>query len=73
MENQELVERLPSPEDRRVSRIEPRVSARQRARIEATLDQSEARCFGALTASERRELLRLLDKCLVDLDEDTTA
>jgi DNA-binding MarR family transcriptional regulator len=68
MEQQELVRRVPSPEDRRASLIEPRVSPRQRAKIEATLDSSEAELFGALTAIERKELLRLLDKCIVDLD-----
>jgi MarR family transcriptional regulator, 2-MHQ and catechol-resistance regulon repressor len=68
MEGQELVRRVPSPEDRRASTIEPRVSPKQRAKIESTLDESEARCYGALTAAERKELLRLLDKCLADLD-----
>jgi len=70
MEQQELVRRVPSPDDRRASLIEPRVSARQRAKIEATLDASEDRLFGALSSAERKELLRLLDKCIVDLDAE---
>jgi DNA-binding MarR family transcriptional regulator len=73
MEAQELVRRVPSPEDRRASMIEPRVSARQRSKIEATLDASEARLFGALTAPERKELLRILDKCITDLDPTESA
>lgn len=68
MEAQGLVRRVPSPDDRRASLIEPRVGARHRAKIEATLDDSEARCFSALSPAERRELLRLLDKCITDLD-----
>src|SRR3954470_5093289 len=70
MEAQELVSRVPSPDDRRASLIEPRVSSRHRAKIMDTLEESEARCFGALTAPERKELLRLLDKCIVDLDDE---
>lgn len=68
MEAQGLVRRVPSPDDRRVSSIEPRVAPRLRAKIEATLDDSEARLWSALTAPERKELLRLLDKCLTALD-----
>lgn len=68
METQGLVRRVPSPDDRRASLIEPRVPARQRTKIEATVDASETRCFAALTAAERRELLRLLDACITDLD-----
>ena len=73
MEAQELVRRVPSLEDRRVSLIEPRVSVRQRARIEATLDGSEVRCFAALAPAEREELLRLLDKCIGGLDAEPAA
>src|SRR5437870_1903056 len=45
MEGQQLVRRVTPPEDRRASVVEPRVAARRRERIEATLDASEARCF----------------------------
>lgn len=68
METQGLVRRVPSPDDRRVSLIEPRVAAKTRTKIEATLDDSEERLFSALNATERKELLRLLDKCITDLD-----
>lgn len=68
MEAQGLVRRVPSPDDRRVSLIEPRVGPKQRARIEATVDASEQRLFSALTTTERKELLRLLDKCISDVD-----
>jgi DNA-binding MarR family transcriptional regulator len=70
MEAQSLVRRVPSPDDRRASLIEPRVASRHRAKIMSTLEESESRCFGALTAPERKELLRLLDKCIVDLDRE---
>lgn len=73
MEGQELLRRVPSPEDRRASLIEPRVSPRHRTKIESTLDASEAHCFAALTAPERKELLRLLDKCISELDADAPA
>lgn len=68
MEAQGLVRRVPSPDDRRASLIEPRVTPRHRAKIEATLDSSEARCFAALSGTERETLLRLLDRCITDLD-----
>ncbi|MFN0246856.1 MAG: MarR family winged helix-turn-helix transcriptional regulator [Kofleriaceae bacterium] len=68
MESQGLVRRVPSPEDRRVSLIEPRVPPKHRARIEATVDTSEAQLFSALTQAERKDLLRLLDKCIAKLD-----
>jgi DNA-binding MarR family transcriptional regulator len=70
MEAQGLVRRVPSPGDRRAMVIEPRVTPRHRAKIEATLDASEAALFGALGAPERRELLRLMDKCIAKLDDD---
>jgi DNA-binding MarR family transcriptional regulator len=68
MERQELVRRVPSPDDGRAWRIEARVPARRRARIEATVERAEQRCFAALNAAERRELARLLDKCIADLE-----
>ena len=68
MEAQGLVRRVPSPEDRRAMLIEPRVPPKQRAKIEATVEASEDHLFSALSGPERRELLRLLDKCIADLD-----
>jgi DNA-binding MarR family transcriptional regulator len=70
MEAQELVRRVPSPADRRAYVIEPRVSARRRDKIEATVEHFEQRCFAALTASERKELGRLLGKCIADLERE---
>ena len=73
MEAQELVRRVPSPADRRASLIEARVPARRREKIEASVERSEQRCFAALTAGERKELARLLDKCIADLEPDAAA
>jgi DNA-binding MarR family transcriptional regulator len=68
----ELVRRVPSPDDARITLIEPTsMSARTRRAIEDTLDDRETRCFAALTASERKELLRLLTKCADSLDAAT--
>src|SRR2546423_3509024 len=67
LEAQELVRRVPSPDDRRATVIEARVPARRREKIEATRDRAERRCFATLTAAERKELARLLDKCISDL------
>ncbi len=73
MEQQALVRRVPSLADRRAFLIEPRVPARRRERIEATVDRAEQRCFAALTASERRELARLLVKCSTELEREVPA
>ena len=73
MEAQELVRRIPSPTDRRAVVLEPRPAARKRAQIEAALDEGERRCFAALTATERGELLRLLGKCIDGLEPDASA
>ena len=73
MEAQELVRRVPAPDDRRAWLVEARVPARRREKIEATVDRAEKRCFAALTATERRELARLLDKCIAELEPETQA
>jgi DNA-binding MarR family transcriptional regulator len=69
MEATELVRRVPSPADRRAFVVEPRVPARRRAKIEDTAFRAEQHCFAALTAAERRELARLLEKCIEDLED----
>lgn len=69
LEQQELVRRVPSPEDRRAFVIEPHVPARKRAQIDAVIEDGDVSCFAALTAGERKELLRLLDKCIVGLED----
>lgn len=67
---QKLLRRRPDPDDRRAVVLEAEPgTARKRAAIEKTLAESEEVCFGTLTASERRELLRLLDKAASALEE----
>jgi MarR family transcriptional regulator, organic hydroperoxide resistance regulator len=69
LEAQELVRRVPSPDDKRAFVIESRVSAKKRAQLEAVVDAGDQRCFSVLTASERKELLRLLEKCAAHLED----
>ena len=73
LESQELVRRVPSPEDRRAFVIESRVSAKKQAQLEAVVAAGDERCFSVLTASERKELLRLLEKCAAHLEETAAA
>jgi len=68
MERAGLVRRVADAGDGRAWRIEPAdLDAAGRRRIEDALETIEADCFAALTASERRELLRLLDKVSTSL------
>ena len=64
----ELVERVPSPDDRRVFVVEPRVPARKQAQLDAVIEEGDRICFAPLSAAERKELLRLLEKCIAHLD-----
>jgi DNA-binding MarR family transcriptional regulator len=64
MEKAELVRRVPSPTDGRMSLIEATVGGARRKKIATAVDASEAACFGALTAAERKELLALMNKCI---------
>jgi DNA-binding MarR family transcriptional regulator len=73
LEALELVRRSPSPEDRRAFVIEPRLSAKKQAQLWHAIDAGDRRCFSALTAPERRELLRLIDKCSAHLDIEAAA
>jgi DNA-binding MarR family transcriptional regulator len=73
LEGQELVRRVPSPEDKRAFVVESLLPARKRAQLEAIVEQGDQRCFSALTASERKELLRLLEKCATHLEEAAAA
>jgi len=68
MEKRGLVRRVPSPDDRRASLIEPRVPAATKAKILAAVDRSDAECFTAISAAERATLLRLLSACAADLE-----
>lgn len=71
LELMELVRRVPSPEDRRAFVIEPRLGAKKRAQIDRIVEDAEKQCFGVLDARERKELLRLLDKCLAHLEPES--
>ncbi len=62
MAAQELIRRVPSPDDKRAFVIEPCHGAKRQRQIDAVIEQCEQQCFGQLTAAERRELLRLIDK-----------
>lgn len=62
-----LVRRAPLPTDARAVVIEPRVAGRQRAAIDAAIDDAEAQCFDVLTAAERKQLAALLGKCIAHL------
>jgi DNA-binding MarR family transcriptional regulator len=68
MAAQGMVRRAPSPDDHRAVVIEPRVPARKRAQIEATVDATEREVWGVLTAAERQELLRLMNKAIAALE-----
>jgi DNA-binding MarR family transcriptional regulator len=73
LEAQELVRRVPSPDDGRAVLLEPRLSARKRGQIDDAIEDGERVCFGVLTAKERKELLRLLDKCSAHLESEAAA
>lgn len=73
LEAQELVRRVPSPDDGRAFVLEPRVTARKRTQIDEAIAEGERICFGALTAKERKELLRLLDACSTRLESEALA
>jgi DNA-binding MarR family transcriptional regulator len=66
--SQDLVRRQPSPDDGRAFVIESRVPPKKRAQIDAVIETGEAACFAALTAGERKELLRLLHKAADGLE-----
>ncbi len=68
MQRAGLVRRVPSPDDRRVQLIEARVAPPRRRKIEEAVAASERRCFAALSASERAELVQLMQRCIVDLE-----
>jgi DNA-binding MarR family transcriptional regulator len=73
LELQELVRRVPSPDDRRAFVIEHRLTAKKQAQIDAVIDDGDGTCFAALTAGERKELGRLLHKCIDHLDVEAAA
>nr|HEX4316417.1 MarR family winged helix-turn-helix transcriptional regulator [Kofleriaceae bacterium] len=65
----ELVRRVPSKDDARASVLECTAgAAKKRRKIESTIDAIDDTCFAALTAGERAELSRLLDKVCAALE-----
>jgi DNA-binding MarR family transcriptional regulator len=68
MEAQGMVRRAASPDDHRAIVIEPRIAAKKRAQIEATLDATEHQLWSGLSAAERKELLRLMDKAITAVE-----
>ena len=63
MEKANLVRRVSDKADGRAFRVEPvSFDPRKRAAIEKTLIEMEDACFGALSAREQKELMRLLTK-----------
>ena len=46
------------------------LSAKQQAQLEAIIETGEARSFAGLAARERKELLRLMTKCIDHLEAD---
>jgi DNA-binding MarR family transcriptional regulator len=70
MEKIALVKRVPVPGDRRAYRLEPaNWPAKKKEALLDTLYQTEDRCFAGLTQSERRDLVRLLDKAFSSIAE----
>ena len=71
MEKVGLVRRIPDPDDRRAFRLEPgRIDGRRRRAVEDMLEQTEERCFSALTKSERQKLFELLEKVARAIPDD---
>src|SRR5262245_30172375 len=70
LEAQELVRRVPSPDDRRAFVVESRLPAKKKAQIEAVVEAGEKLCFSSLTATEKKEMLRLLNKCIAALEPE---
>lgn len=70
MEKANLVRRAPVPGDRRATRIEPAAwpEKRRNAVIDA-LTKTEAECFEKMTATERKDLVRLLHKAIDSIQE----
>jgi DNA-binding MarR family transcriptional regulator len=68
LEAQGLVRRVPSREDGRAFVIDSKVPPKLMEVLETVVDAGDRRCFSVLTASERKELLRLLEKCAAHLE-----
>lgn len=73
LQAQRLVRRRPADDDRRAFVLEPCMTTKQWAAIENGIVHGEALCFSVLSAAERKELLRLLEKCSAHLEETAAA
>ena len=73
LEGQRLVRRTPSSEDGRAFVIESLLPPRKVAQMDAAIEAGDQRCFSVLTATERKALLRLLDKCVTHLEVEAAA
>ncbi len=71
MIEQDLVRRVKSPDDRRTTYVEPIENPGLRRTVTKVIEDTEARCFGALSAAERRDLLRLLTKAAASFEGAT--
>jgi DNA-binding MarR family transcriptional regulator len=73
LEKRGLLKRQPSPNDRRSWVLEAaKVPARMREGLEAALEEAERTCWGALTKTERSQLLKLLQKANDGLSGEET-
>lgn len=69
LEAQGLVRRRRSDDDQRAFVVEALLPAKKRTQILAAIDEGDKLCFGMLEPKERKELLRLIDKCLGHLKD----
>jgi DNA-binding MarR family transcriptional regulator len=69
LEAQGLVRRKRSDDDQRAFVIEGLLPAKKRTQILAAIDEGDKLCFGMLEPKERKELLRLIEKCLGHLQD----
>lgn len=70
MERAGLVRRAAAAGDRRAVRVEPVAwPARRREALRDAFVATEDACYGELSASERRELLRLLGKAITSIEK----
>lgn len=74
MERDGLVQREPNPEDKRGSLISLTRTARERlAEAKAALIQNEDKATTGLSQEEKTTLMGLLQRVLMNLEEDTSA
>jgi DNA-binding MarR family transcriptional regulator len=73
LQKEGLVKRRPADDDKRAFVLEPCMTPRQWTSIQNGIEHGDALCFSVLSASERKELLRLLEKCSAYLEETAAA